>query len=110
MCVCVQSNAADLLVLWEKMRLEVRDRTSRRYLDKFGALLKKIKPDYTSPGMPIMAGLRKFTVIASFQAHSQVFLGVQYGNGPGNLATYMYVCCHKFYISVLILKLHSQDF
>ena len=54
-CVCVQSNAADLLVLWEKMCQEVRDRTSRRYLDKFGALLKKIKPDYISQGTSIMA-------------------------------------------------------
>lgn len=48
--ICVQSNAADLLVLWEKMCQEVKDRTSRRHLDKFGALLKKIKPDYTSSG------------------------------------------------------------
>lgn len=48
--MCVQSNAADLFVLWEKMCQEVKDRTSRRHLDKFGALLKKIKPDYTSPG------------------------------------------------------------
>ena len=50
-CVCLQSNAGDLLVLWEKMCQEVRDRTSLRYLDKFGTLLKKIKPDYLGPGM-----------------------------------------------------------
>lgn len=32
------------------MTKEVSDRTSRRYLEKFGVLLKKIRPDYVSPG------------------------------------------------------------
>ena len=32
------------------MTKEVSDRTSRRYLEKFGILLKKIRPDYISPG------------------------------------------------------------
>lgn len=40
----MQSNAADLLTLWEKMRCEITDKTSLRYLNKFGEILKKIGP------------------------------------------------------------------
>ena len=42
-----QANASDLLVLWEKMVDNVTDRTSLRYLSKYGAMLMKLCPDYS---------------------------------------------------------------
>lgn len=40
----VQGNAADLYTLLEKMRSEVTDKTSLRYLNKFEGILTKISP------------------------------------------------------------------
>lgn len=45
--VLIQSNASALLALWEHMRVEVRDKTSLRYLNKLRDNLLKINPDYT---------------------------------------------------------------
>ena len=43
----MQSNAADLLTLWEKMKCEITDKTSLRYLNKFGETVKKFGPKVT---------------------------------------------------------------
>ncbi len=49
----MQNNAADLLTLWEKMKCEVTDKTSLRYLNKFGELVKKIVPNIQIAGVCI---------------------------------------------------------
>lgn len=43
----LQVNAADLFSLLEKMKCEVTDKTSLRYLNKFGDLLRKINSNVT---------------------------------------------------------------